>query len=228
MNITPQDLLAQYQRANRDWPFITDTNTRYGFPPCLLHAVASRETNMRNIRGDGGHGHGVFQLDDRWHQIPPGFDADVRAQTETAARMLTDLHQRVGDWTLACNLYNSGSTDVNQTAGHDYGPDVMARQQCLAGGQAPDPGPSSIPLMEYGQTSDPIKRLQQFMNRTFPDYSHMLGNPLQPLMETGYYGDSTSAVIAEFQKRVGIIGGDGRNVGVQTRAKLYEHGFRYP
>lgn len=218
MNITPQDLLAQYQRANRDWPFITDTNTRYGFPPCLLHAIASRETDMRNIRGDGGHGHGVFQLDDRWHQIPPGFDQDVATQTETAARMLTDLHQRVGDWTLACNLYNSGSTDVNQTAGRDYGPDVMGRQQCLAGGQTPDPGPSAISLMNYGDRSDAVAHLQAFMNRMFPLYSQ--------LPVTGFYGPLTAGVIKEFQRRSGIVGADGLNVGVQTRAALYNAGFR--
>lgn len=84
----------------------------------------------------------------------------------------------------------------------------------------PDPGPSSIPFMEFGQTSDVIIALQRWLNATFPTYSH--------LPVTGFYGDMTTAVIAEFQRRVGIIGGDGRNVGVQTRAKLYEHGFRYP
>jgi Putative peptidoglycan binding domain len=219
MNISPQDLAAEYDRANRDWPFITDVNTRYGFPPCLLHAVGSRETNLRNVVGDGGHGHGVFQLDDRWHQIPPGFDSDVPAQTDTAARMLAGLHQRVGDWTLACNLYNSGSTDVNQTAGHDYGPDVMARQQYLAG-SAPDPviGPSVIAYMEYGQTSDEIRRLQTWLNRMFPSYSR--------LPVTGYYGTLTTTVIKEFQRRVGIVGADGRNCGPITCAKLFEYGFR--
>ena len=218
MNITPQNLIAQYQRANRDWPFITDTNTRYGFPPCLLHAVASRETNMRNVVGDGGHGHGVFQLDDRWHQIPPGFDTDVAAQTETAARMLADLHQRVGDWTLACNVYNSGSTDVNQTAGHDYGPDVMARQRCLANGQPPDPGPLSIPDLNYGDRSDTVARLQAFMNENFELYSH--------LPVTGFYGPLTAGVIKEFQRRSGLVGADGLNVGPLTKAKLWEAGYR--
>ena len=217
MNITVATLQAQYTRANADWPFITETNNRYGFPPCLLHAVASRETNMRNVVGDGGHGHGVFQLDDRWHQIPPGFDQDVAAQTETAARMLAELHQRVGDWTLACNLYNSGSTDVNQTAGHDYGPDVMARQQTLAGA-SPDPGPSAIPLMNYGDRSDTVAHLQAFLNRVFPLYSQM------PV--TGFYGPLTAGVIKEFQRRSGIVGADGLNVGIQTRSALYNAGFR--
>lgn len=33
----------------------------------LLKAVMSRETDMRNIVGDGGHGRGGWQIDDRWH-----------------------------------------------------------------------------------------------------------------------------------------------------------------
>jgi hypothetical protein len=34
----------------------------------LLEALASRETNMKNIIGDGGHGRGMFQADDRWQE----------------------------------------------------------------------------------------------------------------------------------------------------------------
>lgn len=37
----------------------------YEFPTSLLMAIASRETNMRNIIGDGGHGYGIMQIDDR-------------------------------------------------------------------------------------------------------------------------------------------------------------------
>jgi hypothetical protein len=34
-------------------------------PPLLVAAIMDRETNGRNILGDGGHGHGLMQLDDR-------------------------------------------------------------------------------------------------------------------------------------------------------------------
>lgn len=37
----------------------------YAWPPALLMAIASRETNMRNIIGDGGHGFGLMQIDVR-------------------------------------------------------------------------------------------------------------------------------------------------------------------
>jgi hypothetical protein len=80
MRILPRDLRAEYLHAKATWPFVTEVNDAHSMPRSLLFAVGSRETNLRNVVGDGGHGHGVFQLDDRSHQIPPGFDQDVRAQ----------------------------------------------------------------------------------------------------------------------------------------------------
>jgi hypothetical protein len=56
-------------RAKVSWPLITAVNDSHGLPRCLLYAVGSKETNLRNVVGDGGHGHSVFQLDDRWHQV---------------------------------------------------------------------------------------------------------------------------------------------------------------
>lgn len=84
----------------------------------------------------------------------------------------------------------------------------------------PAPGPESIPLMQFGEQSDAVAHLQAFMNRVFVSYSR--------LPVTGFYGELTTGVIKEFQRRAGIVGGDGRNVGAQTRARLYEHGLRYP
>jgi len=42
-----------------------------------LIAIASRETNMRNIIGDNGHGHGIMQIDDRSF---PDFTSSPRAK----------------------------------------------------------------------------------------------------------------------------------------------------
>ena len=39
-----------------------------GIGPALLLALGSRETNMRNIVGNGGHGRGWLQIDDRFHR----------------------------------------------------------------------------------------------------------------------------------------------------------------
>lgn len=83
---------------------------------------------------------------------------------------------------------------------------------------SPDPGPSSLPLLNYGDRSDAVAHLQAFLNRTYPLYSQ--------LPVTGYYGPLTASVVKEFQRRVGIVGADGRNCGQLTNAKLWEAGYR--
>ena len=40
-----------------------------GIGPALLLAIGSRETNLNNITGDGGHGRGWIQIDDRFHNL---------------------------------------------------------------------------------------------------------------------------------------------------------------
>ena len=77
-----------------------DAEAKYDLPEGTLLAIASRETNMRNITGDGGHGRGVFQIDDRWHadwlrkhgaggpgQVPPVRDAAFYAASIIAANL---------------------------------------------------------------------------------------------------------------------------------------------
>lgn len=50
----------------RDWiPAFLAAGRDYNWPPALLMAIASRETNMRNIIGDSGHGFGLMQIDIR-------------------------------------------------------------------------------------------------------------------------------------------------------------------
>lgn len=131
MNISPSDLLNEWSRASTQWVVIAEANESYGLPPYLLHAVGSRETNLTNEIGDNGHGHGIFQLDDRSHVIPDNFDNDVPMQCAVAADMLVSLFREYGDWVSACNAYNSGSPNSADTTGGDYGLDVMQRQVFL-------------------------------------------------------------------------------------------------
>jgi soluble lytic murein transglycosylase-like protein len=60
-------LAQQLTRAgNNGWiPFFMEAAQRFNFPVALLLGIASRETNFRNILCDGGHGHGIMQIDDR-------------------------------------------------------------------------------------------------------------------------------------------------------------------
>lgn len=148
MLVSADTLKAQYQRAVKAYPFLPTVEKRHGLPPFLLFAVASVETNMNNETGDGGHGHGMFQLDDRWHTIPPGFDDDVRKQAATAAGMLkANLAHYAGHLHPAVAAYNAGQGNVDAGiakhgdpdywtthlgAAHvGYGAEVLARRHAL-------------------------------------------------------------------------------------------------
>ena len=54
-----------YAKANGWLVAFVKAGKDYDFAPSLLMAIASRETNMRNIVGDGGHGYGLMQIDVR-------------------------------------------------------------------------------------------------------------------------------------------------------------------
>ena len=79
-------------------PEIAAAARRHELDPELLAAVAAQETggpgsnSGRNVVGDGGHGHGIFQIDDRWHafaRTPEAMDPDRNA--DYAAGMLSSL-----------------------------------------------------------------------------------------------------------------------------------------
>jgi len=94
-----------------------------GLDPRLLAAVAAQESggpgsdSGSNIVGDGGHGHGVFQIDDRYHAIartPAVMDPATNANY--AAQMLSGLlRQFGGDQHAALSAYNTGSPTATGT-----------------------------------------------------------------------------------------------------------------
>jgi len=128
VDITPAQLQSQVGAALAQWPFIVGVEQKYGLPPWFLFAVGSRETNLTNEVGDYGHGHGVWQLDDRSHVIPAGFDTDVSLQATTAALMLQGLlGQYGGNVDQAACAYNSGQPLDQYTTGGNYGSDVASR-----------------------------------------------------------------------------------------------------
>jgi peptidoglycan hydrolase-like protein with peptidoglycan-binding domain len=135
MDITGSELITEYEKASANWPFIHQTELAHGLPRMLLFAVGSRETNLTNEVGDFGHGHGVWQLDNRSHNPAGGwahFDADVTLQCAMAAEMLQGfLRVTGGDVTKAADIYNSGQEGLWGTTGHDYGSDVLERMQYL-------------------------------------------------------------------------------------------------
>ncbi|GAC1568211.1 MAG: hypothetical protein NVS2B3_10590 [Vulcanimicrobiaceae bacterium] len=96
---------------------------RYHIDPRLLAAVAAQETggpgsnSGNNVVGDGGHGRGVFQIDDRaWDFASTPAAMDPAANAAMAARILRgDLDRYGGDVRRALSAYNAGSPDATGT-----------------------------------------------------------------------------------------------------------------
>lgn len=136
--VTVNQLREQVDRAKKLWPFIGSVERKHGLPAGYLLAIGSRETNLRNIVGDGGHGIGVWQRDIRYWPVDRSYLGSVRQQARDAASLLAENHEALGSWKAAAAAYNAGlgsvkavmdsgrSADVATTGG-DYGADVMAR-----------------------------------------------------------------------------------------------------
>jgi soluble lytic murein transglycosylase-like protein len=150
-------------------PQITAAAQRNGLDPTLLAAVAAQETggpganSGANVVGDGGHGHGVFQIDDRYHAFaatPAAMDPAQNA--DYAAGMLSGLLQKYGgDVHAALSAYNAGSPTATGTTTNwgggttlGYADSVMAHYAQL-GGTARD---AAVP--ELADTTTSVNQLQ--------------------------------------------------------------------
>jgi hypothetical protein len=93
------DLKKQLQRANKSgWiPFFEKAGKDYKFSTHILMAIASRETNMRNIMGDNGHGHGIMQIDDGSYPdwCHSGLWKDVNAGIQQGALVLDHKREMI-------------------------------------------------------------------------------------------------------------------------------------
>jgi hypothetical protein len=153
---TPTDsqLRSQYENASSIGlrTACREAEAKYDLPPGLMLAIASRETNMRNINGDGGHGRGVFQIDDRYHQPflrkhgspPPVAEAAMYAASLIASNMKYAKEQGVPEKDRlrvavagynagmggAMSGYRAGAVD-SRTTGDDYSKDVFARRSAI-------------------------------------------------------------------------------------------------
>jgi hypothetical protein len=140
VTITRAQLVEQVQAARARWPVFDTIEAAQGLPRWLLYAVGSRETNLRDVVGDGGHGHGIFQLDDRSHHIPQPFGPELQAAVAAAMRrsLIVAFDAGVG----AVRRAISRGRDPNTvTAGGDYGADVLERCSVLQRSLNPPPPP---------------------------------------------------------------------------------------
>jgi len=129
-------------------PQIAAAAKRYGLAPELLAAVAAQETGGpdtnagHNEVGDGGHGRGLFQIDNRWHSFASTPDAmDPGKNADYAAGMLSGLLKEYGgNVHEALSAYNSGSptaagTSTRWADGSDlaYADSVLRHERLLTG-----------------------------------------------------------------------------------------------
>jgi hypothetical protein len=149
----PADLAAQYHRAlAAGWiPFFENSAALHGFAPEFLMAIASRETNMENIRGDERdgvfHGFGIMQIDvAAFPDFCRSWTAEQLEQSiEFATRILAGKRDylakhNIRDLKSLAAAYNTGEgnvvhsyqihRDVDFTSAYgNYGHDVLARMQ---------------------------------------------------------------------------------------------------
>ena len=150
-NWTENDLKAQFQRTQiSGWlPLFEAAAQTHSFEVELLLAIGSRETNLRNIKGDfyNGiyHGYGIMQVD---IGTDPAFcaswtEARVQESIERGTEILAEKRAYLADKGITdpkaiAAAYNTGQGNVvrsigagkdpdSTTSGHYYGSDVLAR-----------------------------------------------------------------------------------------------------
>jgi hypothetical protein len=162
-NWTEHDLQNQFHRAdNNGWiPFFEAAGAAHGFAAEFLMAIASRETNMQNIKGDlrGGicHGYGIMQVDigtdpafcQSWTSA--AVQPSINRGTEILAGKRDFLaHHNITDPKAIAAAYNTGEGNVSNSVAHgrdadstttggDYGKDVLDRMSIFVRLRAPAP-----------------------------------------------------------------------------------------
>jgi len=152
-------LTASHKMAERDLPEVKQladrfrqVGDRYGIPPALIAAIASRESRCGRVldasgRGDHGNAFGIMQVDQRYH-TQAGADGDPASLEHLSQGVgilvdgLRQVEAQHSDWDDpyilrgAIAAYNFGVSNVRTkagidegTTGNDYSSDVVARAQ---------------------------------------------------------------------------------------------------
>lgn len=148
-------------------PQIEAAAKRHGLDPRLLAAVAAQETggpgsnSGRNVVGDGGHGHGVFQIDDRYHAFARSPQAmDPGANADYAADMIAgNLKRYGGNVRAALSAYNAGDPNATGTKTQwgdgkvlGYADSVLRHYQQICGNT--DASPAELARADQPEATD--------------------------------------------------------------------------
>ena len=126
-----------------------EVGAQHGIDPAILAGIASRESRGGsaldlNGSGDNGNGHGLMQVDRRYHrpQGGPFSEAHINQAAGILAGFRDELRGRFPNWSdgevmkAAISAYNRGTNRITDpatsdsgTTGRDYANDVIARAQ---------------------------------------------------------------------------------------------------
>jgi peptidoglycan hydrolase-like protein with peptidoglycan-binding domain len=245
-NVTPKQLEAQLVAARRAGLLkacLTAEQGR-GLPSALLLAVASRETNCRDVVGDGGHGRGVFQIDDRFHaaflgQFAPSPTPPIPQAADYAAGLLVAAMKAGkklklggdGLFKFTAAAYNAGiggATAAFQqhgdpdrgTTGRNYGDDVVTRWHMFQAWLGADlvPAPADVlPLLLPGARGRAVVDMKALLKAWYD-----ANPPAVPFAATPVYGRAAVEAVKEFQRRNGLD--DDGKVGRNTWGALRGEG----
>jgi hypothetical protein len=242
-NVTPQQLKTQIDGAKQGGlaAACLAAERKRKLPPGLLLAIASRETNCVNKLGDGGHGRGVFQIDDRAHRdwidkhagpgglpgipVSAAFAASILGSGLAAAKRLKlkgDAAIKFG--AAAYNAGEGGATKALRehgdpdrgTAHGNYGDDVITRlhliQAWLNGAPGPDPA-VQLPVLLPGARGRDVTEMKRRLKEWFAAHP-----PALTFADGPVYGRVAVDAVKEFQRRNGLD--DDGKVGKDTWAAL--------
>ena len=164
-----------HAKANGWLPMFAEAGSSFGFTAALLMAIASRETNMKNIVGDGGHGYGLMQIDVRSYPdfCHSGAWKNVEAEIHMGASVLSSKQVQIQK-SQGVQLHISSSSfvgkkltdgELNQCAVAAYNAGLWAYYGITVHGN-PD-----LYTTAHNYSSDVISRMRQFSKLLTPSAS---------------------------------------------------------
>jgi len=194
-------------------------------PAGLLLAIASQETDMNDVVGDGGHGRGLFQIDDRSHTTflrqqganRAGGKPPVPAAAKYAAGLVRfnydfGVRNRVPErdrLKFALSAYNAGAGGAlegfktgdsdRRTTGGDYGRAVLGRfaiYQALLGVAPP-------PLLRRGSRGRRVEELKESLGAWYERHLPGVWETFR-IKDGPQFAAALEQAVSDFQTRVGI------------------------